>query len=592
MKTVNKLFIVVGLAGILCGCKMDYFPTDELSSETLLKDPQGISYIMDGCYAVLKDQVEYLGYASGNDYTRHYFQMTEFPGDNTCLSSRTTDPLYQALTYTMTDDLKNVGTLWMLAYKVIGMSNTVIESVETNALTDAESLQLAGEAYFMRALMHLHMVTLFAKPYCEGTDNLGVPLRLKSDVNATVTRATVGEVYNQIAADLNKAGELLDVKSRGNHGYPNRAAAYGLLTRVKLYMKDYQGVIDAANLATNNADVASMLTVTGNDFGVYFANAKTSDETLFCIGHEITDDKGQGSLGSMYNAGGNTGWGEVYPSNPLLYMYERYPQDVRYSQMIVPNFPKKQQPGMWTYFPDPTTTDRDLVGAQTLEKKLDTTIVNTDTTIYFKDGSTQYTLYKKDGLLPGSEYKEWYVDYKGETCLARVHVDMKTRTTDYNPQWFVLKFANQDGRPQLSSPVFVRWGEVVLNVAEALVQMGNDAEAIRLVNAIRTRAGIPAEGLYEKGTSLHGYSPVNQEQLSAGFITDNPVLNVVLDERRLELAFEGHRVFDEIRNHLNMDRRYPGANQWEIVPYNREHMQYPIPFAEYSVSGIPQNPGY
>jgi len=588
MKTVNKLFIVVGLAGILCGCKMDYFPTDELSSETLLKDPKGISYIMDGCYAVLKDQVEYLGYASGNDYTRHYFQMTEYPGDNTCLSSRTTDPLYQALTYTMTDDLKNVGTLWMLAYKVIGMSNTVIEAVEKNGLDDAESRQLKGEALFMRALMHLHMVTLYAKPYCEGESNVGVPLRLKSDVNEPVTRATVGEVYKQIEADLQQAATFLAAKSRGNHGYPNQAAAYGLLTRVELYMGKYDAVIEAGNNAAGG-DVAAMLTVAGDEFGTYFANAKTLDETLFCIGNEVVDNKGQGSLGSMYNAGGNTGWGEVYPSNPLLYMYERYPEDVRYSQMITPNFPKKQQPGIWVYCPDPTTKDREIVGAQTIERKVDTLESGV---IYFTDGGTQYTLYQKAGLLPGSEYKEWYVDYKGETCLARVHVDMKTRTTDYNPQWFVLKFANQDGLDQLSSPVFLRWGEVVLNVAEAQAHKKNTAEAIRLVNAIRTRAGIPAEGLYQDGTNLHGYSPVNPDQLAAGLITDDAVLNVVLDERRLELAFEGHRLFDEIRNHLNLDRRYPGANQWEVVPYTREHIQYPIPFAEWSVSGIAQNPGY
>ena len=62
----------------------------------------------------------------------------------------------------MTDNLKNVSTLWMLAYKVIYMSNTVIETLEKKDLTDK---QLLGEAYYMRALMHLHMVTLYAKPY-------------------------------------------------------------------------------------------------------------------------------------------------------------------------------------------------------------------------------------------------------------------------------------------------------------------------------------------------------------------------------------------------------------------------------------------
>ena len=55
--------------------------------------------------SLLKDEIDFLGYASGNTYIRHYTQMTEFPGDNTCLSSHTTDPLYEATAYMMTDGL-------------------------------------------------------------------------------------------------------------------------------------------------------------------------------------------------------------------------------------------------------------------------------------------------------------------------------------------------------------------------------------------------------------------------------------------------------------------------------------------------------
>ena len=69
-------------------------------------------------------------------------------------------------------------------------------------------------------------------------------------------------------------------------------------------------------------------------------------------------------------------------------------------------------------------------------------------------------------------------------------------------------------------------------------------------------------------------------------------LEVVLDERRLELAFEGHRMFDVYRNKLNMDRQYPGVQQWKVVPYTDLHTQYPIPNGEWTVSGITQNDGY
>ena len=113
MKT-TKLYLAVAL-GLMLGfssCNLDTFPSDELNSDLLLQDAKGAEYIMDGVYAILKDEVDFLGYASGNCYVRHYFQLSEYPSDNICLSAHTTDPLYEATAYMMNDGLKNVGTIW------------------------------------------------------------------------------------------------------------------------------------------------------------------------------------------------------------------------------------------------------------------------------------------------------------------------------------------------------------------------------------------------------------------------------------------------------------------------------------------------
>ena len=67
------------------------------------------------------------------------------------------------------------------------------------------------------------------------------------------------------------------------------------------------------------------------------------------------------------------------------------------------------------------------------------------------------------------------------------------------------------------------------------------------------------------------------------------MLDIVLDERRLELAFEGHRMFDVYRNEKNMDREYAGAQPWEMIEYTNKKIQYPIPSNEILVSGIEQN---
>lgn len=551
-------------------CNLDYFPDDELNADLLLSDEAGAEYIMDGCYATLKDEVEFLGYASGNTYVRHYTQLAEFPGDNISLAGKTTDPLYDAMAYMMTDGLKNVGTMWWLAYKVIYMSNTVIESAKEGESSKKD--QLIGEAYYMRALMHLHMVTMFAKQYTFGRDNAGVPLRITTASDVT-TRASVGEVYDQIVKDLKKAGELMTPTSaRGNKGYPSHDAAIALLTRVHLYMEDYDAVLADYAEVLNGAAPTSKL---DPNIGTYFANAKTSVETLFCIAHEVTDDKAQSSAGSMYNGDGG-GWGEIYPSNPLLYLYERYPEDKRYADLIAPQY-NDLQSGYFILIPDPATPDN-ASGRQNLkypavpvgEVTFQGATAVAEKFTFNAEGKS-YEVKKK---VVNGEYFEYYVEFGGETLQVRVTKPMFDRYNYY--RYYVKKLGYQDGSPTLCSPVMQRWGEVILNAAEAYAKKGQDDEALKLVNIIRTRAGIPAEGLFA-ADKMHGYTSV---------------LDVVLDERRLELAFEGHRPIDVYRNKQQMDRRYPGAQPWGVVNYDYDHILYPIPYSEWSVSGIAQNPGY
>ena len=141
------------------------------------------------------------------------------------------------------------------------------------------------------------------------------------------------------------------------------------------------------------------------------------------------------------------------------------------------------------------------------------------------------------------------------------------------------KFSYQNGNPMLASPAVVRMGEVVLNVAEAYAHLQNESKALEYVNIIRTRAGIPTwrdKAHYES----EGY--------------DN-LLDVVLDERRLELCFEGHRALDLYRNGRAIDRRFAGNQDWEVIELTDDEkgldfrFPYCIPFEETSVSGIPGN---
>lgn len=77
MKTKSLyLTVAIGMMLGLASCNMDYYPSDEQSSDVIIKESS--STIMDGCYSLLKDEIEYLGWPSGNTYCRHFSRWQSF----------------------------------------------------------------------------------------------------------------------------------------------------------------------------------------------------------------------------------------------------------------------------------------------------------------------------------------------------------------------------------------------------------------------------------------------------------------------------------------------------------------------------------
>ena len=92
------------------------------------------------------------------------------------------------------------------------------------------------------------------------------------------------------------------------------------------------------------------------------------------------------------------------------------------------------------------------------------------------------------------------------------------------------------------------------------------------MNLIRRRAGLPNEAMFTTANySSQGYESV-------------------LDERRMELCFEGHRMFDIFRNKKSLDRRYVGYHPFEVIDYDDPRIALLIPNDEIlATPGFPQN---
>ncbi|MBC8988201.1 RagB/SusD family nutrient uptake outer membrane protein [Pedobacter sp. N36a] len=106
--------------------------------------------------------------------------------------------------------------------------------------------------------------------------------------------------------------------------------------------------------------------------------------------------------------------------------------------------------------------------------------------------------------------------------------------------YYISKFSFQDNLPNLSSPIMFRIAEMYLIRAEANAKAGANAAALDDVDMIRKNRGLEAS-LYNKVV------PVG-----------STALDVVLAEKRIEMAFEGHRSYDVFRNKRTLNKAYWG----------------------------------
>lgn len=116
----------------------------------------------------------------------------------------------------------------------------------------------------------------------------------------------------------------------------------------------------------------------------------------------------------------------------------------------------------------------------------------------------------------------------------------------------------------------IRLADVLLMYAEAANENGKSAEAVAAINRVRGRVGMP---------------PLPNAELPAG--TRVEIFEAIVQERRVELAFEYHR--------LNDLRRW-GLAEEVLAPFGfsaPKHRTYPIPQAELDNNpNLVQNPHY
>jgi tetratricopeptide (TPR) repeat protein len=509
------LLLITLISGTACS-KLDRLPYDALTPEAFNNSEGSLQAVTSGNYARLKTMA--LG----------WHRVMEFPSDNVSLSGTTTSHLFYLYNYQRIPNNSFTTSFWSNSYQVIVSASKIIETVAEGASPETD--QLIGENYFLRAYLHFTLVNVFGKPFSLDPESAGVPIKMDGDPNNQPVRSSVREVYEAVLMDLDKAESLMN--NFKSNIFASKEAAWALKSRVYLFMEQNQLSIDFADKVIASGRFSLLPTAQLSLYPTY--KPENNRETILAVKFVPDLDhpsNGLSNIGSLYSIINGAGYGEMYASKSYLDLVRQFPQDVR-NKFIVPNY-------------NPNSTRTWALYADATQKYIMVPVE--------KDGN-DYKITASGALLEKQINIHGTYDYfiTDAGILKKVIIEPEMNLRNGYPRFFIIKCSMQEGQAQLWSPIIARLAEMYLNRAEAYAKLGETDKAIADVNLIRTRAGIPAYGLYDASALPPGKT----------------AMDLVLDERRLELAWEGHRKFDVFRNKRDMDRRYPGTHLSGNSPIN------------------------
>lgn len=451
-------------------------------------------------------------------------QRGELTSDNiSTLSTTTTTPSFNK---------------WGYAYARIRDINEFFEQIESSDFEDEMKNRLKGEMKFIRAYLYSELLWRYGD----------VPLITRvfalDDDYTTVTRDSYDKVVDFIVSELDEAATLLS-QSEIKKGRATLDATLALKSRVLLHAASplnnplndqakWEKAAEAAEALLNKGytlypDYQSLFLEDNNEiiFARYFTKS---------MNHNIN---GYSGTNSLYGGGHN------HPTENLVMEYEMINGELPYSldasNKIIVNPASGYDPENPYLNRDPRFYASILYDGSVFQGHEVETF----------DGGIDSPL---SSVVPWNATMTGYYLYK--FIDPSKSVNLRTDDLSTNP-W-----------------IYFRYGEILLNYAEAKFELGEEVAAREAINQIRARVNMP---------------PVDASGVD--------LRDKIRHERRIELAFEGHRFFDvrrwkilddvsakqilgmQIRKTENGDKTYD-IKVAAPVEYYEQHLRLPIPRSE------------
>lgn len=558
MKTIYKLiaFIVIITFGA-CDEFLEELPQGSLSEEQLVNSEEGVEALVIAAYSTLNGQIDNASNAFNS------------PATNWSFGDVVADDAYkggggvgdQNNIHLMEIFSTNAGIIdlerkWLASYEGVSRTNAAIRAIRDfegweqsqKDLRVAEMRLLRGHFYFdLKKIYNLI-------PFIDES------LITSEEIRAVSNRElTSDELWAKIEEDFIFARNTLpDVQEQVGRATKGSANAY--LAKTYIFQEKWEAAIDAADLVINSPAGYGLLT---NFLNVFEPEFNNSEESVFAVQYSIND--GAGNNG--YN--GSIGDRLINPGGPFFAIRGF----LRPTQNLI-NAYKTDANGLPLF---DTFNNADLTDTDPVDPRLDHTVGR-----------------------PGIPYLE----------LPEVYDASWARDPDvygpYSPKKRVVPFT----KPEFTLTIWpfshamnymvIRFADVLLWKAEALIETEGLEEARAIINQVRRRA---RDG--EMVMKLDGSGPAANYFMDeyTTMWTDVDLARTALRfERRLEFAHEGHRFFDLVRWDVAEEvmnayiavekskRTYLSEAQFQAG----KHEYFPIPRNQIDLSGglLEQNPGY
>lgn len=424
-------------------------------------------------------------------------------------------------------DTQDSAPTWYWPYKNIRNCNIFIQNAQNPDLCTIDrdlADRLTYEARFIRAYLYFEMVKRYG-----GVPLITVPQELTDDL--FVKRTSTKDCFDFIINELKACAEGLPASFSGdNLGRVTKGAAKAFLGRVLLFRASPQ--FNPSNNAEHwqtaynyNKETLDYLIGQGHalysDYGKLFLE-EMNQEVIFAIRYEnptrthTRDAKCRPITFSMNNTGGN---------HPTQEVIDRFPT-VDGKTYTYTDWKKDGNNDIFTLW-------------QNRDKRFYATVVYQSVT-YF------------------NTVMELNENAQNDYAYGK---NMGSRTGYYSKKGIDESISISDCQKSGTDYIDIRLAEVMLNYAEAAVEVGKQGEAFEILKQIRERAGInETSSDPELKGKVYGLNPnMNQSEMR----------EAVREERFIELLFEQKRMWD-LRRWMIYDKLMIGQEKRHALVMNKQ----------------------